>query len=513
MPATLCPMIKMQFFGTTGSFTGLPLAGGLIYTCIPGGTIAQIQLTYTDSTATTANPSPVVLDSQGMANIWLVGFYRFFVYDANSVLQYTVDNVSSGASGTSGTTQWTTLGYTFAYISATQFSATGSYAASFPIGTRIQAVVTAGTIYGTVTAVSVGGSPIITTVTVLWDSTGLDAGLSTVATGIISITSGSLPVLPVVTESGNYSFLKTDYNQTFVSTSAANTQLTLPAAANMASGSFLKIKNANTGVVTLLGTSDGIANQTLQPNDEVTIFSNGGALFGKPITTPFIPSIRDRFRNLVAISNNTNSIPVTADEVILQNANGIPTRITGFSVTPSMANAGINGLDTGAAANGTFYHLWCIASSNGANASLLSVQPPTNAANLTLPANYTYTSWLGSFLWTTANNFIASIQMDNRVAIGPQAILTAGANTVGLAFSFANVVPATAKVVHGIANSGANTCITTISSNAALLGQIILTQIATTNQMPFRMQLTTASSLFYKVAANQINLSASGWEY
>jgi hypothetical protein len=513
MPATLMPMPKMQFWGVTGNYTGLPLAGGLIYTCIPGGTIAQIQLSYTDSTATVANPSPVVLDSQGMGNIWLVGTYKIFVYDANNVLQYTVDNVSSGSGTSTGATQWTPVTYTLAYISATQFSATGSYAATFPIGTRIQAVVTSGTIYGTVTAVSVGGSPVITTVTVLWDSTGLDAGLSTVSVGIISITSGSLPVLPVVTESGNYSFLKTDYNQTFKSTSAANTQLTLPAAANMASGSFLKIKNANTGVVTLLGTSDGIANQVLLPNDEITIFSDGSSLYGKPITTP-LSALRDTARNLQAISNNTNAIPITADEIILQNAAGVPMRITAFSVTANIASAaGLNALDTGSAANGTFYHLWAIASSNGANASLLSVQPPTNAANLTLPANYTYTSWLGSFLWTTANNFIASIQMDNRVSIGPQAILTAGANTVGLAFSFANVVPNTAKVVHGIANSGANTCITTISSNAALLGQIILTQIATTNQMPFRMQLTTASSLFYKVAANQINLLASGWEY
>jgi hypothetical protein len=513
MSASLMPMPKMQFWGVTGSYTGIPLAGGLIYTCIPGGTIGQIQLTYTDSTATTANPSPVVLDSNGMANIWLIGYYKIFVYDANSVLQYTVDNVSSGASSSTGTAQWSAVSYTLAYISATQFTAAGSYAATFPVGTRIQAVVTSGTIYGTVTAVSVGGSPVLTTVTVLWDSTGLDAGLSAVAVGIITITSGSLPVLPIVSESGNYSFLKTDYNQTFKSTSAANTQLTLPAAANMASGSWLKIKNANAGVVTLVGTSDGIANQTLQPNDEVTIFSDGTNLYGKPITTPLL-ALRDRFRNLVAISNNTNAIPMTADEIILQNSNGYAMRIPLFTATANIASAaGINALDTGVAANGTFYHLWCIASSNGANGSLLSVQPPANAANLTLPANYTYTSWMGSFLWTTANNFIASIQNDNKVSIGPQLILSAGTNTTGLAFSFGNVVPVTAKKLYGYANSAGNTVITTISTNAALLGTIVIAQIATTNTIPFNMPLTTANSLFYKVSANQINLFASGWEY
>jgi hypothetical protein len=313
-------------------------------------------------------------------------------------------------------------------------------------------------------------------------------------------------------ESGNYSFLKTDYNQTFISTSAANTQLTLPAAANMVSGSFLKIKNTNAGVVTLLGTSDGLANQTLLPNDEITIFSNGSALFGKPITTPQIV-LRDRCRNLVAISNNTNAIPITADEVILQNSLGVPMRVTAFSVTANIASAaGINALDTGSPANGTFYHLWCIAASNGANASLLSIQPPANAANLTLPANYTYTSWLGSFLWTTANNFIGSMQVDNKVVIAPQAILTAGVNTGGLAFSFANVVPATAKKVMGTANSGANALVLTLQSNATL-GNVVFSLLATTNQVPFVQPMTNASTLFYKVSANQINLTASGWEY
>ncbi len=86
---------KLQFFGTTGNYLGKPLAGGLVYTCVAGGTIANLQASYTDATALTQNANPVVLDSNGMANIWLIPatYYKIFVYDANNVLQYSTDNI------------------------------------------------------------------------------------------------------------------------------------------------------------------------------------------------------------------------------------------------------------------------------------------------------------------------------------------------------------------------------------------------------------------------------------
>jgi hypothetical protein len=93
--AVIMPIPKQQFWGVTGSYMGKPLAGGLVYTCVAGGTIANLQTSYTDATAATQNPNPVILDSQGMANIWLTPatYYKIFVYDANSVLQYSVDNI------------------------------------------------------------------------------------------------------------------------------------------------------------------------------------------------------------------------------------------------------------------------------------------------------------------------------------------------------------------------------------------------------------------------------------
>ena len=90
-------------------------------------------------------------------------------------------------------TEWTPQVAAFTYVGATQFTTPGNVTANYPTGIRLKAVVTAGTIYGTVTNQSSGGSPVVTTVTVSWDSGSLDAGLSAVSIGIFSPTNTSVP--------------------------------------------------------------------------------------------------------------------------------------------------------------------------------------------------------------------------------------------------------------------------------------------------------------------------------
>jgi hypothetical protein len=88
--AGLTPSPKQQIFGTDG----LPLVGGKIYT-YAAGTTTPIA-TYVDSTATTTNTNPIILDSYGQANIWLVNTtgYKFVVKTSADVLLYTVDNIA-----------------------------------------------------------------------------------------------------------------------------------------------------------------------------------------------------------------------------------------------------------------------------------------------------------------------------------------------------------------------------------------------------------------------------------
>jgi hypothetical protein len=87
--ASLTPTPKQQFFDANGN----PLVAGRVYT-YAGGTTTPIA-TYTDQTGATANANPIILDSRGMANIWLqpTVAYKFVIKDENDVTQYTTDNI------------------------------------------------------------------------------------------------------------------------------------------------------------------------------------------------------------------------------------------------------------------------------------------------------------------------------------------------------------------------------------------------------------------------------------
>jgi hypothetical protein len=87
--ASLTPTPKQQFFDANGN----PLVLGKVYT-YAGGTTTPIP-TYVDQVGLTTNTNPIILDSRGMANIWLQSTvsYKFVVTNSTDVLQYTTDNI------------------------------------------------------------------------------------------------------------------------------------------------------------------------------------------------------------------------------------------------------------------------------------------------------------------------------------------------------------------------------------------------------------------------------------
>ena len=86
--------------------------------------------------------------------------------------------------------EWINYGLTPTYVSATQYTLAGNQTTIHSVGRRVRATVTAGTIYGTITA-SVFGS--LTTVTIAWDSGSLDSGLSEVDVGLMNPANSSFP--------------------------------------------------------------------------------------------------------------------------------------------------------------------------------------------------------------------------------------------------------------------------------------------------------------------------------
>lgn len=72
---------------------GAPLAGGKVYTYAAGTTTPQNS--YTDSTGVTPAANPVVLDSAGVATIWLSGNYKIVVKTSADVTLHTTDNITA----------------------------------------------------------------------------------------------------------------------------------------------------------------------------------------------------------------------------------------------------------------------------------------------------------------------------------------------------------------------------------------------------------------------------------
>lgn len=137
--ANLIPSPVMQFFDTAGN----PLVGGKLYTYAAGTTTPQA--TYTDATAITANPNPVILNSRGEAAIWCDSSLAYYLVlkDSADNLIWTADDVNDLNNVTlttfAGSTGSSLIGYNAGgsattrtvqsklreYISVTDFGAKG----------------------------------------------------------------------------------------------------------------------------------------------------------------------------------------------------------------------------------------------------------------------------------------------------------------------------------------------------------------------------------------------------
>lgn len=101
--------------------------------------------------------------------------------------------------------EWLNYGDVPTYVSATQFSVPGNLASRYSVGRRVKAIVTAGMIYGSISASAYTS---LTTVTVTWDSGALDSGVSEVDVGLLNPLYSSLPIglnptFATVTTTGN----------------------------------------------------------------------------------------------------------------------------------------------------------------------------------------------------------------------------------------------------------------------------------------------------------------------
>jgi hypothetical protein len=89
MAAVLMPEGRQSFEDSAGQ----PLVGGKLYTYVAGTSAPQG--TWVDAAQTTPNTNPIILDARGEATIFWTGSYKVVLFDANDVLIWTVDNVTT----------------------------------------------------------------------------------------------------------------------------------------------------------------------------------------------------------------------------------------------------------------------------------------------------------------------------------------------------------------------------------------------------------------------------------
>ena len=192
------------------------------------------------------------------------------------------------------------------------------------------------------------------------------------------------------------------------------------------------------------------------------------------------------------------------------------------TVTADITVNGAAGLDTGAQAASSWYHMHAIINTaTGALSAVFSL----SATSPTLPAGYAYYAYLGAVYSDAASHFIAIFQVGNKVARVPVSNVVSGGNFLvytSVTVRGQIVAPLTANVVRGTVtltfsgNGGAGVWVAADANgsdsqecrfyNSGGAGAVFA--------CPFRMMLTGNNIYHETDTANATYaISVSGWEY
>ena len=290
--------------------------------------------------------------------------------------------------------------------------------------------------------------------------------------------------------------------------SAVN-ELTLANAATAADPSFTASGETNVGVIIA---GKGTGNLKLQTNGSTRYqIDDKGAI-----------TQISRNENLKLAQTSVTQVTLTgAANCFLTlydtNDRGIVLNFTA-NIVPAITASGVNGLDTGAEAASTWYHIWAIY--DGTTKALLF---STSATAPTMPSGYTYKKYIGAVYNSAASNFVAFAQKGNLV-VCPATDVVVGTDTTYTNVSLTAVVPTTASSVSGyIGGSNGTAEITKFSfaSDTTGLGEqnfrMDIVSVGTSHYIPLApLALFTAQQIAYLVAGASTpnaDLFVSGWNY
>lgn len=234
-----------------------------------------------------------------------------------------------------------------------------------------------------------------------------------------------------------------------------------------------------------------------------------------------ISPVRDTFRNLVIKNHAVNpnyQLSITADEVML--SDGASSQlISALTETLDITVAGVNGLDTGAEAASTWYHIWAIAKADGTKKTLASL----SATAPTMPSGYTFKAYLGAVFNKSSSDFISMRQKNRRVYRENIKVLSSGTAATWESVSLANAIPITADSISGYNEAGLGLHLGIhLSPEGSDVGMSFFIGISTGQHLigfPFSdLPLATSQVIFYKLyalwgASQPASINVNGWGY
>ena len=240
--------------------------------------------------------------------------------------------------------------------------------------------------------------------------------------------------------------------------------------------------------------------------------------------------VRDTYRNLKVYNNVTHptyAITASFDELVLQDTSGNAVKVGSSTLTGTLtAAASAGGLDTGSEAPSVWYHIWVI--SNVTTAITLFSLSPTVP---TMPAGYTFKSYIGAVYNDSSSNFIMFYQVNNMVSSTYQRVLTLYNSTAIAPIDISAHIPSTAKCFIGqyYLNSASGTYINLYSDYVSPIGQFYLYgntiainegYVVSYVQGQVRMNIKNTGYLYIDsnidivyVPSIAFTLDSSGWEY
>jgi hypothetical protein len=206
------------------------------------------------------------------------------------------------------------------------------------------------------------------------------------------------------------------------------------------SGQALSLVNDAAAAITEIDTGALANSDTVIPTSKAVTTAiagvSGGTLEGL-----------EGYKNLVMAYASATTVTVTADKVQLANSDNEVIVLDSLSETLDITDAGVNGLDTGAEANSTWYHAWAIAKADGTLDGLFSA----SATAPTLPAGYSYKCYLGAVYNNSSGNFVGFYQYNNIVSIPSIIIVSGGTASSYTEVDISAVVPSTSNKIYGTA--------------------------------------------------------------